>query len=215
MDNREALLIKSNENIANLIKLLILHEENIAKFYSYNILENVMREMLIKGEYTIIDNILEYTNSIQSQLLKYIKTEYEHCLKSLDKLKKLHNDIKVLIENYEMAYLLDIYHELTDKIIREEYVNFERKEKERSEIERRRKEHAEVERREIERAEVERREIEHMEVERKEREIVEKMSCACGIIKVNVCMCNTPKYELVKLSNNLYCIRCSKWKCRC
>ena len=41
MDNREALLIKSNENIANLIKLLILHEENIAKFYSYNILENV------------------------------------------------------------------------------------------------------------------------------------------------------------------------------
>ena len=29
MDNREELLNKSGENIANLIKLLILHEENI------------------------------------------------------------------------------------------------------------------------------------------------------------------------------------------
>ena len=36
--------------------------------------------------------------------------------------------------------------------------------------------------------------------------------CSCDM---RVCICVNPKYELVKLSNNLFCVKCNKWKCRC
>ncbi len=36
--------------------------------------------------------------------------------------------------------------------------------------------------------------------------------CSCDMC---VCTCENPKYELVKLSNNLFCVKCNKWKCRC
>jgi hypothetical protein len=36
--------------------------------------------------------------------------------------------------------------------------------------------------------------------------------CSCDM---HVCICVNPKYELVKLSNNLFCVKCNKWKCRC
>lgn len=41
--------------------------------------------------------------------------------------------------------------------------------------------------------------------------------CLCGIIKTNICSCQYPKYELIKLHLHfhLYCIMCNKWKCRC
>ncbi len=50
---------------------------------------------------------------------------------------------------------------------------------------------------------------------RKEEEEKMRQYCKCGIMLMNVCMCETPKYELVKLSNNLFCVSCNKWKCRC
>jgi hypothetical protein len=50
---------------------------------------------------------------------------------------------------------------------------------------------------------------------RKENEEKLRQPCKCGIMIVNICICENPKYELVKLSNNLFCINCSKWKCRC
>jgi len=31
----------------------------------------------------------------------------------------------------------------------------------------------------------------------------------------HLCICENPQYELVKLSNNLFCVCCKKWKCRC
>ena len=64
-----------------------------------NILENVISKMLINGEYKIINNIIEYTNNIQTQLIKYIRNEYEN-MTNLEKLKKLNNDIKILITEY-------------------------------------------------------------------------------------------------------------------
>lgn len=44
------------------------------------ILKNVIGQMLVRGEYeyNIIDNILEYTNDIQNQLIKYIRNIYEN-----------------------------------------------------------------------------------------------------------------------------------------
>lgn len=44
--------------------------------------------------------------------------------------------------------------------------------------------------------------------------IVSKVREPCGC-DMCVCICENPKYELVKLSNNLFCVRCNKWKCRC
>ena len=42
-----------------------------------------------------------------------------------------------------------------------------------------------------------------------------RQPCKCGIMIINICKCETPKYEITKLSNNLFCINCNKWKCRC
>ncbi len=39
--------------------------------------------------------------------------------------------------------------------------------------------------------------------------------CGCGIQFKNICNCNNPQYILDKLSNNLHCNSCKKWKCRC
>ena len=39
--------------------------------------------------------------------------------------------------------------------------------------------------------------------------------CGCNLMIRNICMCETPKYQLNKLSNNLFCLTCTKWKCRC
>lgn len=58
MDNREELLNKSGENIANLIKLLILHEENITNLNlnPCNILQHVTQ--------CIYQNIMNPINQI-------------------------------------------------------------------------------------------------------------------------------------------------------
>jgi len=39
--------------------------------------------------------------------------------------------------------------------------------------------------------------------------------CGCKLMIINICICETPKYQLNKLSNNLFCLTCTKWKCRC
>ena len=50
---------------------------------------------------------------------------------------------------------------------------------------------------------------------RKEEEEKLRQTCKCGIMIINICICEIPKYELIKLSNNMFCINCNKWKCRC
>jgi hypothetical protein len=59
---------------------------------------------------------------------------------------------------------------------------------------------------------IKQKEEEKIRIENEEKK---KQLCKCGIMIVNICICENPKYELVKLSNNLFCINCSKWKCRC
>ena len=65
------------------------------------------------------------------------------------------------------------------------------------------------------RLELEIKKRERIEFQIKEKDRIEKLSCKCGIMKENICRCEVPKYKLVKLSNNLYCVCCNKWKCRC
>lgn len=42
-----------------------------------------------------------------------------------------------------------------------------------------------------------------------------KKECKCNIAIENLYHCDAPNYEIVKLSNNLFCTNCNKWKCRC
>jgi hypothetical protein len=72
-----------------------------------------------------------------------------------------------------------------------------------------------------------REEPERRRLEQERQEKIKQLKIECGfdriISKVRepcscdmcVCICENPKYELVKLSNNLFCVRCNKWKCRC
>lgn len=79
----------------------------------------------------------------------------------------------------------------------------------------------ERDRQENEKKERERQENEKKERKKQEERILEenkaqmRLPCSCGIMVLNICTCKNPKYELVKLSNNFFCINCSKWKCRC
>ena len=84
-----------------------------------NILEKVISKMLINGEYKIINNILEYANDIKTQLIKHIRNEYKN-MTNLEELKNFNNDIKILINGYDLTYLQDIYDEIMEKIINEE-----------------------------------------------------------------------------------------------
>jgi hypothetical protein len=102
---------------------------------------------------------------------------------------------------------------------RKRYIDFlEKSQKERieKEILRKREEEIEIERkkREQERKEEE-QERKKAEKLKKENEEKQKQLCKCGIMIVNICICKNQKYELQKLNNNLCCINCNKWKCRC
>jgi len=93
------------------------------------ILENILKNNILKSEYKIIDNIIEYTNSIEKQLVEYFE-KYSN-LKNVFELKKVIENIKLLIDEYNLNYLEDIYNILTDLIeLREK----EEKEKEKLQI---------------------------------------------------------------------------------
>lgn len=211
-------------------------------FKKKNILNNrilkiVLTNTLQNGEYKIINNILEYTYDVLTQLIKHIRYEYENNLTNLENLKELNYEIKHLIDVYYFKYLQSIYEELTNTIINEEKLIIERKEKERVELEKMEKDRIELEKKRIEqiqfeikeneRIRLETRENQRIELEKEKKDRVEfeiqerekkeciKFYCNCSILKENVCCCENPKYELVKLSNNFYCVTCNKWKCRC
>ena len=61
----------------------------------------------------------------------------------------------------------------------------------------------------------ERKWMETLKQKEEEEKLRQLCTCKCDILIINICMCEIPKYELIKLSNNLFCINCSKWKCRC
>jgi hypothetical protein len=89
------------------------------------ILKEIIQNNILKGEYQIIDNIIEYTNSVEKQLIEYF--EKYTLSKNISELKKDTEDIKILIDEYKLNYLLDIYNILTDLI------NLREKEKEEEE----------------------------------------------------------------------------------
>ena len=194
-----------------------------------NILKVVISTMLKKGEYKLIDNILEYTNTIQSQLTQYIETYYHDNKSNLEKLKKLNNDIKNLINEYDLKYLKHIYDKITDQIKKLKQIEFELIINDRLELQRKINERNEIDRKN-ERLEVQMKINEHNEINRKksiedeiremrsrERNIIGNKHIENNICKCQVknCICEIPKYKLCRLNNNYYCETCNNWKCRC
>jgi hypothetical protein len=189
-----------------------------------NIYQTIMK-MNMKGEYKVIDNLLEYVQNVQQELIKCIEHKYKKDITNLEKLKELSNEIKYLINTYDLKDLQNIYDEIMNKIISIERIEFERKETTRIEFERKEITRIEFERKELERKEIERKETKRIKIERKEiEENIDKLLhknqsqifyCSCSIMEKHICICETPNYVLQKINNNLYCVNCRKWKCRC
>jgi len=96
---------------------------------------NILKPHLEKGEYLLIDNIITYSKSIQEQLIKTIQNKFDDIINNykqincLDNgyiltennyvpknLKELSQNIRILIREYELEYLQDIYLLICNKI---------------------------------------------------------------------------------------------------
>jgi hypothetical protein len=194
--------------------------------FNNSIFRNVMNKMIRKGKYKIINNILEYTNNIQAQLIKYIKNKYKKNIANTEKIKKLNGEIHDLINKYDLKYLQDLYDEINKQIVCAENAKLEKEAKERIKLEKEANERVKLDREAKERIKLEKEAKERIKLEvganerikfekKAEEHIIPKIKCACGIEKQNLSACENSKYILDKLSDNPYCVSCNKWKCRC
>jgi hypothetical protein len=110
------------------------------------ILTNILKNSLTKGEYTNIDNIITYCQSVEEQLLNYFQTNFEKIIENIEKntleedryfssysyccqeLKSLSTDINELIQSYNLNYLDNIYILITTRLNKlvEEIYNYEK-----------------------------------------------------------------------------------------
>ncbi len=79
-----------------------------------NMFKTVIQRAIERGEYKIIDNILEYTFDIQTQLIAYIRKEYEDNITNLKELTNIIIHIHKLRADYDLNYLKDILREIID-----------------------------------------------------------------------------------------------------
>ena len=83
-----------------------------------------------KGEYQIIDNMVEYTNSVENQLIEYLTKKFSSSKNVFD-LKKDMKEIRELIDDYNFNVLEYVYNNLTDLVkVKEEEEKEKEKEKE-------------------------------------------------------------------------------------
>jgi hypothetical protein len=85
---------------------------------SNNILRELLKNNLLKGDYEIIDNIIRYSYSIEEQFIKYFENKIDKCNNNQNKLLEIKNEIKELINIYSLMYLNNIYETLNTKIIK-------------------------------------------------------------------------------------------------
>ena len=174
---------------------------------------------------------------IENDNIKYI---FEICYKNKTKEENrpepwVEINAEKLILNINSGEIIDDEGDITIECIRdyicEECIEYEENEKqkqilylkkirverERIDQERLQRERAEQERLKIEKIKRDIFEMEQNEqkILQKEREEKMKLCCKCNIKIINICNCEEPNYEFVKLSNNLFCKKCNKWKCRC
>ena len=71
-----------------------------------NIYTQILQDVFEKGEYTIIDNIVEYSEKVKLRLELHYKNSIKNS--SLDDLYKISYSITELIEDFKLNYLDDI-----------------------------------------------------------------------------------------------------------
>jgi hypothetical protein len=189
----------------NKFKLKIMKMNN-------NIIKHVLMDMIIKGEYVIIDNIFEYTHDVQEQLLSYIKNKYNN-VNDIDKLKLGMIEINNLINEYGFTELELISEEINHKIIElQEELNHQQELKRLEELKEEQLSDELNEQMNI---------ITHKIVNiKKEMNIILseynnkiKSKLINDVIYNNLC-CKHPIYGFTELYNNIYCLECKKWLCR-
>jgi len=77
-------------------------------------LTNIFKKKLEKGEYLIIDNIVSYSTSIEDELIEFFQNKMN--INSIYILTTLSKEINILIKDYDLQYLHDIYIKICDKI---------------------------------------------------------------------------------------------------
>lgn len=78
------------------------------------LLLTVLKHFIQKGEYQSINNLIQYSHSVEEKLMEYIKNQQNIHLKTLNinKLNELMNDVLDLITTHHLYYLEQIYKEL-------------------------------------------------------------------------------------------------------
>jgi hypothetical protein len=164
------------------------------------ILYKIFNKILSSGEYQLINDLVQYVNQIETELLKYIEKEYNNILKyslKINKLEDLLNNINDLIKNYDIEYLKEIYHEINNKIL-----DLNNKQEENSNL---------LQENNNKKIFATQHPMENNKIY-KNKYIINNNYCNCSI---DICKCNNPRYEIIKVNNQLFCENCQKWKCRC
>jgi hypothetical protein len=92
--------------------------------------EEIIKINLLKGEYQNIDNIDDYSNSIEKQFIEYF--EKYSSSKNISELKKVTQNIKNLIADFKLNFLEDIYNTLTSILLTQINVQLELEELEKT-----------------------------------------------------------------------------------
>jgi len=97
------------------------------KILDNEILREIFSNNISRGEYTIINNILEYTNNIRDQLInlfreKILMTINLDKTQNYQKLLKIRNEVNELIYEFKIPYLNEIIDEIDEKL-RDQLIN--------------------------------------------------------------------------------------------
>jgi hypothetical protein len=109
-----------------------------------------IKNIIIQGEYENINNLIEYSENIKLQVIKYFENKYKNRdYISITVLEQIKKDILYLINTYNVDYLNDIANEV-DKLLEhkleEEEEKIRRKQEEQEKIRRKKEEQEKIRR---------------------------------------------------------------------
>ncbi len=215
-------------------RIIPIGKDCLKKFnFNSNVLTNsisvaVLNKYITNLGYEEIDDVEEYSKEIEELYLKSVIEKYESCKYKYSELLNLESEVKYLIE-LNFVNLRDIYIKITKQIYylkqaeleRLKILKIEQARKQAEDLERYKqlemeRQLAAVKLKELEQKELEKQAIE-LEIKR-QQELAEskiKRECKCGIRFENICVCDVPTFELIKISKQNWCTKCNKWQDRC
>lgn len=220
-DNEPSLVCICQHKIRNIIymynkntqKIIIVGTKCCKKFNLYqnklnnDILEKILINIFTKGDYEKINNIIEYSDEIKNELIKYLRNKLNNNLNYYDLLFKLKKETEELIEEYGLIYLKEILYEILDKIKKIGNNNISRI-------------HI-IEKNKIELLDLQ---IDYYEKINNNQQLknnydIIKTNSMCNIKRVftcskcnitNECNCKLPLDKLYKITNTYICLECNK-----